>query len=224
MKKALYLALVLLVIGLFWWGILSYMTLADIQKIGKETAAFANARPVTVFALLAALQSLGMALSLPTKALLTLLAGALLGPAIGSAATFIGVISGTTVLFFVTRYLLRGPVIRRLGERAKHIERRLSGRPIRALIGLRLFITLPFGPITMAAALSSMRFKDFITGTMIGDLPVIIAYAIAAEQLFSLASVSDALSPWTITLLIGVGLFFLLTTFIGRRQRATPQR
>lgn len=225
MKRALTITAIIGLIGLFWWGALHYLTLADIQRIGKHAESITEAHPWMVFGVLSILQSVGMAFSLPTKAILTLLAGALLGPTTGSLATLLGVVSGTTLLFFATRHLLREIVSRRLGRRAKEIEERFSSRPIRALIGLRLFITLPFGPITMAAALSNMRFRDFIIGTMIGDVPVIVAYAVAARQLFTLTSVSEALSPWTVGILVVAGTFVFLSVFLGRRKEATvPQK
>ena len=224
MKKLCITAIALCIVGLFWWAVLHYLTLADIQRIGKQATQFTLAQPAIVFGALAVFQSVGMAFSLPTKAILTLLAGALLGTGWGSAATFLGVMTGTTALFFATRHLFRDAVSRKLGSRAKEIEAKFSSRPIRALVGLRLFITLPFGPITMAAALSQMKFRDFIMGTMIGDIPVIVAYAMAARQLFTLTKVSEALSPWTVGTLVGIGLFVLTTTLLGRRKTAPVQK
>jgi uncharacterized membrane protein YdjX (TVP38/TMEM64 family) len=218
MKKAYLMLLVLVVIALFWVAVSSFFTLQEIQQIAEESADFARDHPGQVFFSLVLGQALGMVLSLPTKALLTLLSGALLGPVVGSVTTLVGVFVGTTALFFAARYLLRDYVHRRLGPRARRVEERLSKRPIRALIGLRLFITLPYGPITLVSALTTMRYRDFILGSVIGDLPVVVVYTVAGKQLFELVSLNQAVSPWTLVTLLAAGLFFLATALIGKRR------
>ena len=212
--------LVLAVVALFWLLLSRYFTLADVQRLGRSAGASAEESPLLVVALLALAQGAGMAFSLPTKALLTLLAGALLGPAPGSTASLVGVTTGTTGLFFAARYLLRDQVKQRLGRRAEQIEERIGRRPVRALIGLRLFITLPYGPITLASALTSMRYRHFLLGTLIGDIPVTVAYCIAGKQLFLISSVSEAVSPWTVATLATVGLFVFVTAIIGKSRRS----
>jgi uncharacterized membrane protein YdjX (TVP38/TMEM64 family) len=212
---------VVIVVALAWVAAVKYLTLEDVKVVAK--AAIEVKEDYYWFVLLALFfgNVLGMAFSLPSKAVLTLLAGALLGPLIGGIVTILGVLSGTTVLFFATRHLLQKVISRRLGKRALFIDQRVFARPIRSIIGLRLFIALPFGPITMAAALSSMRYRDFFVGTIIGDIPVTFAYTIAAERLFALTLVSEALSPSTAAILIVVGLFILTSSFLGKRQRKT---
>ncbi len=220
MKKALLIALVFAVIALFWIVLSRYFTLSDIQRIARDSLAVARAHPFQVFGLLVLGHVIGMALSLPSKALMTLLSGVLMGPVWGSLATLSGVGIGTSGLFFAARYLLRDFVKRRLGARAEVVEQRLGRHPIRALIGLRLFITLPYAPITLAAAVTSMRYRHFIIGSLIGDLPVVVAYCFAGQQLFRLTSLSEAVSPWTMGILIAVGLFVFTTSVIGRSRRA----
>ena len=212
---------VVIVVALAWVAVAKYLTLDEAKAVAK--AAIEIKEDYYWFVILALFfgNVLGMALSLPSKAVLTLLAGALLGPFIGGVITIFGVLSGTTVLFFATRHWLQKAISRRLGKRALFIDERVFARPIRSIIGLRLFIALPFGPITMAAALSSMRYRDFLVGTLIGDIPVTFAYTIAAERLFALTMVSEALSPSTAAILIVVGLFILASSLLGTRQRKT---
>ena len=68
-----------------------------------------------------------------------------------------------------------------------------------------------------------MAYRDFIIGSLIGDTPVVIAYTIAAHRLFMLTSVTEALSPWTVGVLIAAGGFIFLTAVLGKRQgRVVP--
>ena len=218
MKKGVIIGVVGVCFVLFWWLAIRYFSLENIQYAAKTATAFTDEHKTWVVVGLILGNTVGMIFALPTKAVFTLLAGALLGPFIGSLITEIGVISGTTILFFVARHLFRDVFSRKLGELGSRMEARLTGRPIRALIGLRLFITLPYGPITLAAALSRMSYREFLIGTLIGDVPVVIAYSIAAHRLFMLTSLNDALSPWTVGILVAIGLFIFLTAILGKRQ------
>ncbi len=221
-KKSLLWALVVtaLVLAALWLLVSRHLTLDEIQQIARRASAFTGEHYLLVFAALAGAHAVGMGFSLPTKALLSLLAGALLGIVGGSGATLIGVLSGTTILFFSSRHLLRERVARHLTGKTKQIERRISERPIRAMIGLRLFIVLPFGPLTITAALSSMRYRDFLIGTVIGDISVIVLYSLAGQKIFELTSASEVLSPSTVIVLIAVGSLFLFATLLGRKRRA----
>ena len=216
MKKLLPFLIAFALIGGFWLLLTRYLTLAEAQRLARNLAEFTDTHRTAVFSALVLSQAVGMVFSLPTKAILTLLSGALLGPIWGSAASLIGVLSGTSLLFFGSRRFFRDWVKQKLGERFAPIEARLNRRPVRAVAGLRLFITLPYGPITLAAALSAVRYRDFLIGSAIGDLPVIVVYTIAGKQLLQLTAMSEAVSPWTAAALVGVGLFFVVTATLGR--------
>lgn len=203
-----------------WLLVGQNLNLEQIQNIARETREQATTRPFLVFSALAVAQMLGMMFSMPTKGLLTILGGALLGTILGAASTFCGVFIGTSVLFFVSRYLLREKVLRLLVGKLGDIEQRMSERPIRTMIGLRLFIVLPYGPCTIGAALSSMRYRDFLLGSAIGDFPVVVLYTIAGERLFALTSSSEALDPSAVATLIALGCLFLAWALFSRGKRS----
>jgi uncharacterized membrane protein YdjX (TVP38/TMEM64 family) len=205
-----------ILLGALWIVVSQGVTIKEIQQIERAASDMSAQRPLMVFVFLAAVQALGMAFGLPTKALLTLLAGALLGIVLGSLATFVGVLIGASVLFITVRHFLRERVSRRFSDRARKIEKRVSEHPIRTMIGLRLFIALPYGPCTISAALSSMSLKDFLLGSAIGDIPVIALYSIAGQKLFTLASASEALSTSTVVVLIAIGAVFILSAMIRK--------
>ncbi len=219
MKKVIITLSTILAVSVLWFLFRNYFSLEQAQHIAKKSFDYSQKNVPAVFAILAGAHCITMICSLPTKAVLTLLAGALLGTAGGTVCTLVGVLPGTTVLFFTARYFFRDWVLNKLGPRLKRVEERMSERPIRAIIGLRLFITIPYGPVTLAAALSSTRYRDFFIGTIIGDLPVVVAYCVAGKQLFDLTGVSEAVSPWTAVTFAGAGLFILVTAFLGKKTQ-----
>lgn len=207
-----------------WFFLGDLLSFEDIKSIGSRAAGLKETAPLLLAAGMLVAHFLSGLTALPTKGVFTLLGGALLGPYVGAATTLLGIGLGTTILFFVSRRYLRAWVQSKLKDTFRWVEEKLAQRPIRALIGLRLMITLPYGPITLATALSRVRYRDFVIGTIIGDLPIVLLYSFAGERLYSLATVSDAVSPTTVAILLSAGAVFLIGTFFGARLAPSPSK
>lgn len=195
--------------------------LDDIRAAVDGARALAATHPLAVAgALLGAVFACGV-FSIPLKGVLSLAGAAVLGPLAAVPLVLTGILAGAAVLFRFTRRFLRRRVEERMGGLARAVEARLARRPILAVAGLRLMIALPYGPITMAAAVTSIRFRDFLVGSLLGDLPVVALYAVAGERLATLATVSDAISPVTAAVLLGIGAVLLAGALWGKRTALT---
>jgi len=208
---------------LLLWGFFAGLVTADaLRRLQQLGAHFAGEQPLATALLLALLLALTMALSLPAKAALNLLTGALLGPLAAGAVTLLGALAGTSVLFAVARHLLRSRAAAELGEQVARLQSRIERHPVLAIAGLRLMVTFPYAPITLAAALTRMRYRDFLMGSALGDLPVILLYSLAGARLATLRSLSDVLSPGTLLLLTLASLGLLAGALGGRWGRKAP--
>jgi phospholipase D1/2 len=207
------------VVGTLWFLAYRYLTLEDVKQLADTLSLYASENQPTVIAALLGAQMIGMAFSMPTKALLTIMAGALLGPVVGFFTTFTGVLIGTTGLFFATRNLFGHSARERFGHRAQHLEERLRRRPILAIAGLRLLVNLPYGPITIIAALTDLRYRNFLFGSFLGDIPIVLLYSLAGERLATLNSASEAISPLTIVILSATGIL-LIVGALGERKNS----
>ncbi len=208
------------VIGTLWFLAYHYLTLEDVKQLTNTLSRYSREHRSIVIAALLGSQMIGMAFSMPTKALLTIMAGALLGPGIGFFTTFTGVLIGTTGLFFATRNLFRHSARERFGHRAQKLEERLRRRPILAIAGMRLIVNLPYGPITIAAALTNLRYRNFLYGSFIGDIPVVQLYSLAGKHLTTLNSASEAISPLAVVILAATGIL-LIVGALGERKEKT---
>ncbi|MBI4996587.1 MAG: VTT domain-containing protein [Rhodocyclales bacterium] len=104
------------------------------------------------------------------------------GAPLGGVATYAAACVSCVVTFFVIR-LLGGDALRRLkSPLALRIFRRLDTVPLRSVVALRmLFQTLP--ALNGALALSGIRFRHYLLGTLLGlPLPIAI-YVIFFDQL-----------------------------------------
>ena len=204
---------------LMWWLVGRYVTMDDVRSVAEVGGEMVDDNPLLVGgALFAALFVTGVS-TVPLKAALTILAGALFGPVIGSALTMSAILLGTSLTFFAVRRYFRERVEKRMGRLARKLETRVAERPIRAIAGLRLMIWLPYGPITLASSVTSIRYRDFLIGSFLGDLPVIVLYSMAGERLATLATASDAISPLTVAILVAAGVVLLVATFFGGKLK-----
>jgi uncharacterized membrane protein YdjX (TVP38/TMEM64 family) len=215
LRRRLALASAFVALIAIWIVVSRLFTLAEVRRLADASSHFAEAYPVAVFAAAALLQALGMTFSLPTKAPLVLLVGALLGTVAGAAATEIGVVSGTTLLFFGCRRLIGDASIARFGKLAARFEKRLRKRPVLAIVGLRLVVTIPYGPITIACAALGVRYRDFLVGSILGDLPVTALYALAGHRIATLLTTGEAISPATAIVLSLAGLALTAAALFG---------
>lgn len=104
------------------------------------------------------------------------------GAPLGGLATYAAASVSCVVTFFVIR-LLGGDALRRLkSPLALRIFRQLDAAPLRSVVALRmLFQTLP--ALNGALALSGIRFRHYLLGTLIGlPLPIAI-YVLFFDQL-----------------------------------------
>ncbi|MCU0662614.1 MAG: VTT domain-containing protein [Myxococcota bacterium] len=202
----------------------SMVSIEDAKNVARETRQWSQSHLGLAVLCIGVAQFLSGVTGIPTKGVATLVAGALVGPLLSGVATLSGVAVGTTMLFFATRRLLGEYVRNRLGPRLAWVEERLAHRPIWSMIALRLMITLPYGPITMAAALSRVRYRDFLVGSIIGDLPVIALYSVAGSRLEALASTRDVIDPWSATLLLCAAIVMLASVLVRGPQKNSMNR
>lgn len=96
-----------------------------------------------------------------------------LGRSMGGLATYVAASISCVVTFLLIR-MLGGDALRRLdGRIAERIFRHLDARPITSIVLLRvLFQTVP--ALNYALALSGVKFRNYLIGTLLG-LPLPIA-------------------------------------------------
>lgn len=108
---------------------------------------------------------------------LTIAAGVLFGPAVGTVLVVIGANIGATGAFLWGRRLGREAVARLTGERFERIDRWLRDRGLLAVLYLRLVPVVPFNLLNPVAGVTGVRLRDFVLGTVIGIVPGTFAYA-----------------------------------------------
>ena len=68
--------------------------------------------------------------------------------------------------------------------------------------------------------MSGIRYRQFLAGSIAGDLPVVILYAAAGSRIADLARPGDALTLNTVLLLTGAGAALLVSLLLKNRKAA----
>lgn len=113
----------------------------------------------------------------------TIAGGFLFGPVFGLVFTIIGRMLSAMITFSLSRYLLRDYVKSRIAGKYAGFYTRLEKGGIFYIAIMRMVPMLPFDVVGYAAGVSSISFKKYIIGTLIGDLPGVFAYTLLGSSL-----------------------------------------
>ena len=200
-------------------GFSRYFDWSRAVELFSSLQEFSENHLLATLGIFVALQAVGMILSLPTKGILTVFGGALFGTWLGSAVSLLSVLAGTSLLFLAVRHVFGKHLQGRIHPHIQRLLSRISRRPGLFIAGLRMIITLPYGPITIAAALTRMRFRDFLIGSFLGDIPIIVLYSAAGSRISQLTGIEDVIAWPTAFLLVGVGAIVAISALLAGRQR-----
>ncbi len=149
-------------------------------------------------------------LSLPVALWLSLTAGFLFGRWLGTVVVLLAATVGATLAFLSSRYLFRGAVQRRFGERLRAINQGVERDGAFYLLTLRLLPVVPYWLINLGMGLTPLRAWTFVWVTLLGILPGTFAYVNAGGALRDIEKPSDILSPGVVQALLLLALLPLL--------------
>jgi len=150
------------------------------------------------------------ALSLPGATLMTLTGGFLFGSLWAALYVNIGATTGATLAFFSARYLFRGWVEQRFGNRLEAFQEGFRQNAFNYLLTLRLIPLFPFSLVNLLSGLTRVTASTYIAATALGIIPGSLAYTFAGRQLSTINSLADLASPRLFLVFTGLGLLFLM--------------
>jgi uncharacterized membrane protein YdjX (TVP38/TMEM64 family) len=166
--------------------------------------------------------ALGELLLIPGSTV-SLLAGAALGPWLGSLAVWLGASSSAALAFLLARALGEQGMARFAARHPKvaAVRDRLGRRGWRWVVVLRLFPVVPYAVQNYAAGLTSLPFGPYLLASVVGMVPAVVLYAWAgftgAEVALASAG-ADPLRPAEWLGLAAVGLLAMALGGLVRRR------
>ena len=167
-----------------------------------------------------ALYTAATVLVLPSTAL-NLTGGAIFGPWLGTLWTSIAAVIAAVVAFAFTRTVGRDLVARRLAGRWQAMDAEMLQGGLFYMFAIRLLPIIPYGLVNFAAGLTSIQFRDYLLGTILGTVPGVLPFVMLGSSGLQAMRTGDFL-PLIGTLCL-IGLLIGGATWY-RRRRQSPQK
>ncbi len=228
-RKLLILIIVAATAGGLAWQFGNYLKLDYLATQESQLRAFQQQYPVLVFGVAFLIYVLVTGLSLPGAAPLTLLYGWYFG--FGPTLILVSFAStaGATISFLTSRYLLRGSLEHKFGDRLQTFNQHLESEGAFYLFTLRLIPVVPFFVINLVMGLTQLPTRTYWWVSQLGMLPGTAVYVYAGSSVPNLGQLADqgaaaVLSPQQLFqlflafALLGVFplIVKLLVTYLGR--------
>ena len=147
---------------------------------------------------------------------LNLTGGAIFGAVWGTVWTSIAAILAAILAFGFSRTIGRSLVERKLAGKWESIDREMQQGGFFYMFAVRLLPLIPYGIVNFAAGLTSIKFRDYFLGTLLGTVPGILPFVMMGAGLTALKQ-GDVLP-----LLVGLALTGMLVgtaTWYRRRTQ-----
>lgn len=221
LQRLLVASIIAAAVGAFFAFDLNHvLSLGNLQARSADLIAWRQAQPLAAAGSFFGIYVLATALSLPGAAVLTLAAGAIFGLGWGVLIVSFASTVGATGAFLAARYLLRGPIQSRYGERLKSINAGIEKDGAFHLFTLRLVPLFPFFLINLLMGLTTMPARTFFWVSQLGMFAGTVVYVNAGTQLAQIQSAAGILSPGLIGAFVLLGLFPYLARAALNRLRA----
>lgn len=118
-----------------------------------------------------------LSLALVPGSLLTIAAGVLFGPLLGTVLAVVGGAVGATGAFLIGRRLGRVHVQRIAGKRIREMDRWLVDYGAVTIAVVRIVPGVPYSLLNYTAGVTGISTRDYVAGTTVGLVPGALVYA-----------------------------------------------
>lgn len=114
---------------------------------------------------------------------LSVIAGNIFGSSMAFSLSMAGCFLSANFAFFIARILGKPYVDKVLKGKVLKLDENIEKHGLVIIMLMRLAFVFPFDPVSYAAGLTKMKYKNFIFGSMIGVAPEMLAYAYLGKNM-----------------------------------------
>lgn len=162
--------------------------------------------------------TLNAALFLPATALLIMIGGLLFGAIAATCYAIIAATGGGTIAFLISRYFLGKTIQERYRHKLIDFNNQIQKHAVRYLLFVRLIPVFPFFLTNMLAGLTLIPIKTFIWTTALGIIPSVMIYTCIGQELTTLNSMRDILTPTFLLALLILTLLSILPLIVKSKK------
>lgn len=164
------------------------------------------------------LYTIGTLLILPSTPL-NLTGGAIFGIWWGTLWTTVAALVAAIAAFAFTRTVGRDFISQKLAGRWSAVDAEIRQGGLFYMFAIRLLPIIPYGIVNFVAGLTSIRFKDYLIGTLLGTLPGVLPFVMMGAGITELSqgNVLPLMCAFALTgMLVGGATWY-------RRRRQDPR-
>jgi len=223
-KLALAAAVLAAVAAFFLLGGPRWLSLETLQSNRERLHDFTDRHYAAVLVGAAVAYAAATALSIPGAVVLSLAAGFVFGPWVGTAVVVAGATVGATLAFLGARYLFAEGARRWMGPRLRKLSAGFEADGFSYMLFLRLVPVFPFWLVNLAPALTSLGTRTFVLATALGIVPGSFVYCYLGARLSTLRSPSDVYRDprWLVALGLLAALSLVPVAWKKFRHRTQP--
>jgi uncharacterized membrane protein YdjX (TVP38/TMEM64 family) len=163
-----------------------------------------------------ALYAVGTLALLPSTPL-NISGGLLFGPWWGILWTSVGAVVAAAIAFFFSRTVGRPTMEKRLAGRWQTMDAEIHRGGLFYMFAIRLIPVMPYGIVNFAAGLTSIRFWDFLIGTILGTVPSVLPFVLVGSSGIKALSTGNL---WPLLGALGLtGALLLFSTWFKAQRR-----
>jgi uncharacterized membrane protein YdjX (TVP38/TMEM64 family) len=175
----------------FGFGLQRYFTLDSLAANQETIKNYADANLLTTMLGIIVVYAAVTAISFPGAAIMTLLAGFILGTLYGGISVVIGATIGATIIFLAGRSAAGDLLAKRGGNTVAKLEAGFTKNALSYLFVLRLVPLFPFWLVNLAAAAFRVPTQVYVFATFFGIIPGTLVFASVGAGLSSITESSD---------------------------------
>lgn len=212
MKGRLFVAVLFLVAisAFFLFDLKAYLSLAVLKANRDSLLLYTQEHYTSAMGLFILAYILQTAFSLPGATMMTIVGGFLFGSVWAALYVNLGATTGATLAFLAARYLFRGWVTEKFGERLGPFQEGFAKNAFSYLLTLRLIPLFPFFLVNLLSGLTRVKVRTYVAATALGIIPGTLVYTFAGRQLGTINSLSELASPRLLLAFILLGLLILI--------------
>lgn len=157
-----------------------------------------------------AFYTIGTLLILPSTPL-NLTGGAIFGIWWGTFWTAVAAVIAAIVAFAFTRTVGKDIIAQKFAGRWEAIDAEIRLGGLFYMFSIRLLPIIPYGLVNFAAGLTSIRWRDYIIGTLLGTVPGVLPFVMMGSGFTALSegNILPLLFAFTLTaMLVGVATWY----------------
>jgi len=189
------------------------LSLSSIQKGASTLKEYTENHYVSAV-LVFVLAYVAVNLWFPAAAVLTLLAGFLFGTILGAIYVDTAATLGAVVAFAVSRNFAGKWIQHRWNQQLQSFNRAISKYGSEYLLAIRMIPVMPYFLVNALAGLTKIHFTTFAWTTALGSVPGILIYCYAGQQLLTIKSVEQVLTPKVMISFVLLAGFIVLVVIV----------